>query len=103
MTHPSVDDSLGYRVGMERFLEDLFTSIKLTSENAVRPMGFVEWSPFVFDLRAKCLRGVLIFEALDSISFRPSEKETDHHVIEASVDEVINDRSKVRLATKFFE
>ena len=101
--HPGVDYGLRYRVVAERFFENLLTTVELAPEDAVGPMGFVDRSPLVFDRRAELIGGVLILETLDSIPFRTSEQETDHHVVEASVDEVIDDGSKFWLTAKLFE
>ncbi|MDH3728975.1 MAG: hypothetical protein OER77_15700, partial [Myxococcales bacterium] len=57
----------------------------------------------VFDLRAECLGSMLVLETLDSIPFRSGEQKTDHHVIKATVDEVIDDGSKFWLTAEFLE
>ena len=49
------------------------------------------------------LRGVLVLEAFDSVSLGALKQEPDHRVVEAPVDEIIDDCAKFQLAAEVVE
>lgn len=99
MLDPRGDDRLGNVVFAKRLDEDLPSSRKLTAEDAMRTMRLVERPSFVFDGSAQVLCGVLVFESLDSVRLSALEQEADHQVIEAAIDEIVDDGAKLRLAS----
>jgi hypothetical protein len=98
MRNPRVDDVVGDTVVAERFDEDLPPARELPTEDAVGPMGLAERSSAVADRAAEVLGSVLIFESLDSIPAGALEHEADHHVVEATVDEVVHDGAQLWLS-----
>lgn len=103
MGDPSIDD-LVRRVVVAKGLEQYLSSaIELTAEDAVRTMGFVECSTAVLDRCPEMLASVLVLEVFEAVAFRAREQEADHHVVEAAIDEVVDDRSKLWLPTELFK
>ena len=64
---------------------------ELATENAVRSMRFVEWPALVPNGPAEVLRGVLILEAFDAFALGSLKQKANHHVVEATVHEIIDD------------
>jgi hypothetical protein len=46
---------------------------------------------------------VLILEAFDPLAFSAREQKSNHHVVEASVDEIVDDPSQLGLPAELFE
>ena len=46
---------------------------------------------------------MFVLEALEAVAFRAREEKTDHHVVEAAIDEVVDDCSKLWLPTELFK
>jgi hypothetical protein len=49
------------------------------------------------------LRCVFVLEPFDAFAFGASEQKPDHHVVKAPVDEIVDDRSQLRLPTELFK
>lgn len=103
MLYPCPDDGLGDVVVTKGLDEDLTAARKLTAENAMRTVRFVQGPPFVAHRATQVLGSVLILELLDSVAIRALEEEPDHRIVEAAVDEVVDDGAKCRLAPELLE
>jgi hypothetical protein len=77
----------------QRFDQDLAAAVELPSKNAMRTVGLVEGPPTILDDGAEVLGRVLVFEALNPVAVRAREEKPDHDVGEASIDEIVDDRS----------
>jgi hypothetical protein len=100
---PSLDHGCRSLVIAQSLDQDLPTSGELTAKDAMRSMSLVERPARILDVGAEVIGGVLVFETLDAIAVRPGEQEADHRVIEASIDEIINDRTELGLSTELFK
>jgi len=103
MGDPPVDYLVWCLVVAQGVDQDLPASIELPAEDTVRTVGLVECSTAVLDRCPELFGRVLVLEAFDAIAFRPREQEADHHVVEAPVDEVVDDRSQLWLPTELFK
>lgn len=103
MRDPGLDDRLGNPVVVERFDQNLATPGELAAENPVRAVRFVERPPAVSNVATEMLRGMLVLETLDALTIGPLEEEADHHVVEASIDEIVDDRSQLWLSAELLE
>jgi len=103
MRDPMIDDLIGCVVVPEGLQQELSPAIELPSEDAVWPVGLVERLATVLDGRPEVMCCVLVFESLDARALRPGEEEPDHHVVEAPVDEVVDNRTKFRLSAELFK
>lgn len=83
--------------------QDLTASIELPAENAVRTVGPVECLAAILDRCAEMLGSVLVLEAFDTASLGARKQEANHHVVEAAIDEVVDDHSKLGLPTELFK
>jgi len=100
---PRIDHLIRRVVIAQGLDQDLPPSIELTAEDAMRSVSFVQRAAAVLDRCPEMICRVLVFEALDSAAIRAGEQEADHHVVEASVDEIIDDRSQRWLPTELFK
>ena len=91
MIDPSVDHGLRNVVVSKGLDEDLATSRKLASENPMGPVRLLQGSTLIPDGASEVFRRVLNLEALDAVSIGPLEQEADHGVVEAAIDEVVDD------------
>lgn len=103
MFDPRRDDALRDFVISQGVDEYLPPSRELTSENTMRTVCFVERSAFISNGSAEVLGSVLVLELLDSIALCSLEQETNHGVVEATVDEVIDHRTELCLAAELVE
>lgn len=103
MSKPGLDDLVGGTVVMKGFEKKLPAAVELPAEDPVRTVGFVESSAAVLDLGPQVLRRMLVLEALDSFALGAREEKADHHVLEASIDEVVDNRSQFGLSAELFE
>lgn len=94
MRNPTVADGLGHAVPIEGRTQDGQAPIEVAAEDWMRAMGNLDRSPLVLDVRTEVLCRVLKLELLHTLSFRIAKEKTDHHVVEASVDELVDDASK---------
>lgn len=103
MRDPCLHDLGGGAVVAKRFEEDLPASIELTAEDPMRTVGLVERAATILDIRAEISRRMLVLETLDSIRLGACEEEANHHVVEAAIDEVVDDRSQLGLSAELSE
>jgi len=103
MSNPGLDDLVGGSVVAKGFEKDLPASIELASEDPVRTVGFVQRSAAVLDRRAEVFCGMLVLEALDSIPLGTRKEKSNHHVVEAALDEIVDNRSQLGLSAELFE
>ena len=93
MLDPRVDDGLRNVVVNERLDQNLSPTRKLPSKDPMRSVRLIERSPLVEYRSAEVFRCVLVLEPLDAISLCALKQEADHGVVEASVDEIVDDNS----------
>jgi hypothetical protein len=100
---PSLDDFVRRVVVPKGCEQDLSSAIELTAKDTVRAVGLVERSTGVLDRCPEVIGCMFVLEALDAVAVSAREEEPYHHVVEAAVDEVFDDRSKPWLPTKLFK
>ena len=103
MVEPAGSDRLGHPAPFEDLAEDGEPPIELTAHDPVRPVRHLEGSPAVGRPRAEVLGGVLVLEALHARAIRAGEEEADHEVVEAAVDELVDDRPQRGLPAELLE
>jgi hypothetical protein len=100
---PCVDDLVRNAVIAKRLDQYLPAARELSSEDAVGTMCLIERSPAVTHRTTEVLSCMLELEALDPISIGTLKKEADHRIVEAAVDEVVNDSSQLRFSAELLE
>jgi len=103
MRDPGSDHAVRRFVVVQRVDQDLSASIELTTKNTVWTMRIVQGSAMVLHRRSEVSCSVLVFESLDPITICACEEESNHHVVEAPVDEIIHDCSQRWLSTELFK
>ena len=103
MGDPRVDYLVRRVVVAEGVDQDLSSAIELSAEDPMWAVGFVKCATAVLDRCAEVVRRVLIFEAFDVLAFDAGEQKTDHHVVKASIDEIVDDRSQLWLPAELFK
>lgn len=91
MGNPCLDDLFRRIVVTERVDQDLPPAIELASKDPVGAMRFIERAPAVFDGGAEGSRRVLVLETLDPSGVGSREDESNHRVVETTIDEIIDD------------
>ena len=92
--------ALGHAELVERALEDPNAPHELSAANRMGPVRGVERLSRVDDARAEVRGGMLEFLVLDALATRRAKQVADHHVVEHSVDEAIDDASQGGLAAE---
>jgi hypothetical protein len=87
----------------ERVDQELPATIELTAEYSMWTVRLVEGSARVLDGCTKVPCRMLVLEAFDSISLGTREQKTDHHIVEATVDEIVDDHAQFRFPAELFE
>jgi len=100
---PGLHDLGGCAVIAKSFEEDLLASIELPAEYPMRTVGLVERAATILDSRAEISCRMLVLETLDSLALGARKEEANHHVVEAAIDEVVDDRSQLGLSAELFE
>ncbi len=103
MGHPPGDELCGEGGLLEDLAQDRQAARELSAHDAMGPMGDAERPALVAQVGAEEGRGVLIFEALGALSIGAGEEEAYHRVVEAAVDEAVDDRAERRLAAYLLE
>ncbi len=98
VVEPPAPDVLRHPVRLEHLAQDRQAAIELPAHDAMRAVRDRERSPAVGGACAEVLGGVLVLEALHAPAVRSGEEEADHQVVEASVDELVDDRAESRRA-----
>lgn len=100
---PGVTDLGGHREFIQRLDQDLTATHELSAHDVVLCMRRPKGPPGVLHVRAEMLRRVLVLEALDAGSVGLAEVKPDHHVVEDSVDEGVDDSSQDGLTADVVE
>ncbi len=100
---PALAHVLGDPARLEHLAEDHEASLEVSAEDRVRAVCFADGTAAVRDARAEVLGRVLVLEALHALPARATEVEADHHVVEAAIDETIDDRAEHGLSTDAVE
>lgn len=83
--------------------KDLTPAGELATEDLVRAVRLIERPTFVLHRPTQVLCCMLVLETLDSRPLGPLKKKPDHQVVEASIDEIVDDRSQRGFSAKLFE
>ncbi len=93
MGNQGVAHGLGHLVVSQCLDQDLPATGKLAAEDPMGPMSLVERPSGIFDGRAQVVGSMLVFEPLDTIAVGSGEQKANHCVVEATIDEIVDDRS----------
>lgn len=103
MLDPGLYDLRGSAVVAKGLEKNLPAAVELTTKDPVWTVRLVESSTAVLDVSPEIFRRMLVLEALDSFALGARKQKADHHVREASVDEIVDDRSQLWLSAELFE
>jgi hypothetical protein len=103
VSDPGVDDRLGDAVVAKRLRQDLTASRELTAEDPVGTVSLVEGAPFIDHRTSEVLRSMLVLETFDPVTIRALKEKANHRVVEAAVDEIVDDCPQHRLSADLVE
>jgi hypothetical protein len=103
VVNPGRDDLSGSAVVPKGFEQNLPPAVELPAKDPVRTVGFVQSTAAVLDVGPEVLCRMFVLEALDPLSLGASEEKANHHVLEASIDEVFDNCAQLGFSAELFE
>ncbi len=93
MGYPSFDYVVWRFVVAQSLDQNVSAAVELATKDAVWTVSLIQRPAAVLHRCAEMLCSVLVFEKLDPVAIRACKQEPDHHVDEATVDEIVHDRA----------
>lgn len=94
MREPTIADRCGHSVSIERLAENGQPPIEVPTQDRMGPVRHGNGSALVLDVGAEVHGGVLVLERLHPLALRVAKEKPDHQIVEAAIDELVDDPPK---------